>query len=249
MASIRVKCLSATTRRGQSSEGAVYLHDAVLEVIAGEGVDVHAFVEGQEYDVEPVAGTLPFAAVIGASRTTPVVLTTARPHELRSGMTAIVAGVEGNLGANGTFVVTVVDPTHVSLESSIGSGDYTVGGSIRATAAADAPERAFGDRRGLFRGPGAGGPEPPRVTARAISATGIRLAMTAGVGAATHTLHRSTTAGFVPDASNKIMDYGAVPGLSFDDSGLTSATAYSYVLRALTADGHVDSVEATATTF
>jgi hypothetical protein len=66
-------------------------------------------------------GTL---AVTNASNTTPVVITTAA-HGLVTGQTVTVAGVLGNLGANGTFPIIVLSPTTFSLTGSAGTGAYT----------------------------------------------------------------------------------------------------------------------------
>lgn len=64
------------------------------------------------------------AAVSIASTTaaTPIVVTTSTPHGLTTGDTVMVKALLHNIPGNGVFVVTVVDTTHVSLNSSVGSG-------------------------------------------------------------------------------------------------------------------------------
>lgn len=49
-------------------------------------------------------------------------------HGLISGMTVRIAGVQGNTAANGSFVITVVDADHFTLNGTTGNGDYTGGG-------------------------------------------------------------------------------------------------------------------------
>lgn len=67
--------------------------------------------------------------VAAASFTTPVVLTSAAPHGLVSGDQVVVSDVRGNLGANGTFFITVSSLTTFSLDGSVGSAAYAAGGS------------------------------------------------------------------------------------------------------------------------
>lgn len=66
--------------------------------------------------------------ITGATNATPVVVTSVA-HGLRTGQRVKVSGVVGNTGANGTFVVTRVDDDHYSLNSSVGNGAYTSGGT------------------------------------------------------------------------------------------------------------------------
>lgn len=79
--------------------------------------------------------------VTAASNTTPIQITTSSAHGLVTGQAVFVAGVTGNTGANGFFLVTVLDTTHVTLNGSIGGGAYTGGGTVNlcttATFAAD----------------------------------------------------------------------------------------------------------------
>jgi hypothetical protein len=67
--------------------------------------------------------------VTGATNANPIVIATANPHGLTSGMVATASGILGNAAANGTNVATVVDSTHYSIPVA-GSGAYTGGGSV-----------------------------------------------------------------------------------------------------------------------
>jgi hypothetical protein len=69
--------------------------------------------------------------VTGASNANPLVITTAAPHTLASGNVATISGVEGNTGADGTFVVTVLSPTSFSIPvDGTSTGTYIDGGIV-----------------------------------------------------------------------------------------------------------------------
>lgn len=82
----------------------------------------------QTYEV--FEGAVEVATIAGATNASPIVITTNSANPLQSGDTVCVSGVFGNTGANGTFIVTVIDSTHFSLNSSTGTGGYSGGGSI-----------------------------------------------------------------------------------------------------------------------
>lgn len=67
--------------------------------------------------------------VSSATNATPIVITTATAHGLVSGVGVTNADILGNTGANGTFVVTVIDSTSFSLTGSVGNGAYSGGGT------------------------------------------------------------------------------------------------------------------------
>ncbi len=69
-------------------------------------------------------------AITGATNNTPIVITSTA-HGLTTGDEIIVEDVGGNVDANGTWVVTVVDPDAFSLDGSVGVDDYTEGGTWR----------------------------------------------------------------------------------------------------------------------
>ena len=79
-------------------------------------------------------------AVVGATKTSPIVVTLARPHHYPTGTwnagiyylpptKATIVGVMGNTGANGAWDYEVVSPTQLRLLGSIGNGDYAGGGT------------------------------------------------------------------------------------------------------------------------
>lgn len=78
--------------------------------------------------------------VVGATNATPIILETSTAHNLRRPTHAVVSGVAGNAAANGVWVLTPTDTTHVSLSTfsqagavvnSVGTGSYTSGGTIQ----------------------------------------------------------------------------------------------------------------------
>jgi type II secretory pathway pseudopilin PulG len=86
-------------------------------------------------DTTQSAGLLPISAVpvSAASNTSPIIVTTASPHTSSTGDLVWVYGVQGNTSANGEFIVTVIDSTHLVLNSSSGNGNYTGGGAVTIT--------------------------------------------------------------------------------------------------------------------
>ena len=68
---------------------------------------------------------------VTGSGVSPIVITTAAPHELTTGNSITVSGVGGNTAANTTKAVTVIDATHFSLDGTTGNGAYTSGGAYR----------------------------------------------------------------------------------------------------------------------
>jgi len=72
--------------------------------------------------------------VTGASNTSPIQITTSAANSLTTGQTVVISGVNGNTAANGTFVITVIDNTHFTLNGTTGNGVYTSGGIVNGTA-------------------------------------------------------------------------------------------------------------------
>ena len=66
--------------------------------------------------------------VTGATNASPIVITTQNPHYLVTGDQVTIADCLGNLGANGTWTITVVNATKFQLQASAGTGTYTGGG-------------------------------------------------------------------------------------------------------------------------
>lgn len=84
-----------------------------------------------------VATTL---TVLGATNASPVVIQTSAPHGIIRPAHGVVVDVGGNVSANGTWILTPTDPTHLALstytnqgapQASVGSGVYTSGGTIQ----------------------------------------------------------------------------------------------------------------------
>lgn len=76
------------------------------------------------------AGTTQTRTVNAASSTTPIKITTSTSHQLSSGDTVDISGVNGNTAANGTWKVTVVSASEFTLDGSSDNGVYTNGGTV-----------------------------------------------------------------------------------------------------------------------
>lgn len=68
-------------------------------------------------------------AVSNATNASPIVLTTAA-HTFVDGDYVHVTGITGNTAANGDFIVTIPDNTHITLVGSTGNGGYGAGGTV-----------------------------------------------------------------------------------------------------------------------
>lgn len=91
-----------------------------------------------------IASSSPASSVLGEAVTpgcaqlevtnaggTPIVITTAAPHNLLTGYVATVADVGGNTNANVTSTVTVLSPTTFELDGTTsGPSSYTTGGTV-----------------------------------------------------------------------------------------------------------------------
>lgn len=62
-----------------------------------------------------------------AAYTSPISIGLAQPHGFTTGDRIVVSGVAGMTSANGTWTVTVTDPTHFTLNGSGANGSWTVG--------------------------------------------------------------------------------------------------------------------------
>ena len=66
--------------------------------------------------------------VVGyAANTAPISIGTNTAHGLVTGQGVEITGVQGCTAANGTWIVTVTDGTHFTLNGSVGNGTYTAG--------------------------------------------------------------------------------------------------------------------------
>ncbi len=70
--------------------------------------------------------------VTAASNTTPIAITTSTAHGLTTGHTVQIDGIEGNLAANGKFLVVVTGANTFTLTGSVGNGAWTSGGTVFA---------------------------------------------------------------------------------------------------------------------
>jgi len=93
------------------------------------GLDVTSLlIKAVLVDVTDVSGT--GGTISAASFATPINITTSAAHNLSTGDRVTIAGVLGNLAANGLFRITQVDSTNFTLDSSIGTGTYVSGGTL-----------------------------------------------------------------------------------------------------------------------
>lgn len=91
------------------------------------GVFLRGWDHGAGIDTDATAISVSGAANNGSGL---VRLTVSSSSTFSTGETAFVAGVVGVPGANGTFVLTVIDSTHIDLQSSTFTGSYTSGGTL-----------------------------------------------------------------------------------------------------------------------
>jgi hypothetical protein len=75
--------------------------------------------------------------VTNATNATPIVITTSAAHHLSTGDIVTISSVGGNTAANGTWTVTVTGGSTFSLDTSVGNGAYTSGGTMAAHSARD----------------------------------------------------------------------------------------------------------------
>jgi len=79
------------------------------------------------WEADPTLVALP-TNISGASNASPISITDTA-HGYTTGQTVLITGVGGNTAANGTWVITVVDANHFTLNGSTGNGAYTSGGT------------------------------------------------------------------------------------------------------------------------
>lgn len=92
----------------------VFGPDGLLRGVVGAGVPVDS------------------GPIMGASNASPVAYTSPN-HGLTDGTCVTAAGVRGNLGANATGPVQVIDADTFAIPTAVGSGDYTGGGAWHVT--------------------------------------------------------------------------------------------------------------------
>jgi Putative Flp pilus-assembly TadE/G-like len=126
--------------------------------------------------------TNPTGNVSGATKASPIVITTSAPHNLPAGSTTYVtiSGVGGNTAANGTFLATYVSATSFSLSTftgtTTGNANYSSGGTW--TAVTGTQKTAANRFQGFTMGPAYWGktfymwPPDPRTPSAATVAMG-----------------------------------------------------------------------------
>jgi hypothetical protein len=96
---------------------------------------------GTTYYVDSVSGSTITAyqtsrtqtvSVTGATNATPIVITTSTAHNLATGTRVAITGVLGNTAANGNWTITSTGANTLSLDTSVGNGAYTSGGTVAA---------------------------------------------------------------------------------------------------------------------
>jgi hypothetical protein len=74
------------------------------------------------------------STITTATQANPIQITTSAVNALVTGQTVVITGVLGNTAANGTWVITVIDNTHFTLNNSKGNNAYAGGGTVQGTA-------------------------------------------------------------------------------------------------------------------
>lgn len=112
--------------------GDVVVCRAVANIASANTIGDSRFVNDIDYFDPPLS-------IIDASNTAPIVLTLNTAHNYSTGDEAFVTGVKGNSSANGVWPTVTIpntgdavyNRTHVILDTSTGSGDYSNSGTIQ----------------------------------------------------------------------------------------------------------------------
>jgi P pilus assembly chaperone PapD len=78
----------------------------------------------------PVTGGAVSLPITGATNTSPIQITTSKPHGFQNGDMVIISSVNGNTNANGTWGIANVTNTSFTLGGSYGNGAYVSGSGI-----------------------------------------------------------------------------------------------------------------------
>jgi len=97
----------------------------------------------------------PFA-ISDASNATPIVITTSALHGYSTGNKVRIDDVGGNTAANDSHTITVLSTTTFELDSSVGNGDYTFGGTARKLTEGMAVDAEVGKTVRIIAGTGQG---------------------------------------------------------------------------------------------
>jgi hypothetical protein len=93
--------------------------------------DATTAASASQTDLQAAAGASLGGGITAATNATPIVLTTSSAHGVLAGQVVVVASVLGNTAANGTFEVSAVTSTTITLLNSAGNGAYTSGGTVK----------------------------------------------------------------------------------------------------------------------
>jgi phage-related protein len=117
---------------GVSDSGNVVTLQLGLDDLLNARVPIDFFSRGRcrfQYRGTKCGYTEQQKTVSAATNASPIVLTFTEPHRFKDGAQVVVGGVGGNTAANGTWTLTIVDATRISLGGSTGNGVYTSGGT------------------------------------------------------------------------------------------------------------------------
>jgi hypothetical protein len=139
---IGARTFCATLKQSANGWGVAVFRDPATEPVdntAASPVTVSSRVlvdaiRGQGFNGPNADGGHSPSAISGATNAAPIVITqaaTAASLGIAAGDFVFIDGVLGNLNANGTFEVTSVSGSTVTLKGSAGSAAYTSGGYIR----------------------------------------------------------------------------------------------------------------------
>ena len=118
----------------QAQTPSISLTEPVTQAIVSQNYTTGTVTTYVASDFGAVTGCVQLA-ITGATNATPIVVATTSAHGLSTGAYVVVSGVQGNTAANNTasnqsWVITVTDGTHFSLNGSVGNESYTGGGSV-----------------------------------------------------------------------------------------------------------------------
>lgn len=180
-------------------------------------------------------------AITAATNASPIAITTTSAHGLSSGDTATIAGVLGNLNANGTWTINVTSPTAFALVGSTGSGTYTGGGTVEGG--------DVGQVDRIIQANAVGNNE----TAYTVSATAFPVDIVATVVVpSTYTSVYVAAADaaliayigaipiggtIVPPSSSGVVDYSAIEGVLFAAGAILGQKSYVIAVSSLTVNG------------
>ena len=186
-------------------------------------------------------------AITGATAGPPIAITAAG-HGFLTGNSVVISGVGGNLAANGTFTITVVDADHFTLNGATGNGSYTSGGTAAAwtqlnVGAATHLFNAIDISRGSGQnGATYGGMQDNGTPGHRTGDPGTSwLAGVDGDGGVTAVdpANRQIIYGFDDTAAMKSTDDGNSWAMSTDDSGIGLSAASNTTPIVITAANHL----------